>query len=135
MLFAATLASLSGARGAARDVIVQIAGDYEGKEFRLRVDLRQPPPGGAQAPYLDERGWHASDPNLPILLPSGGEVVVTGVFNYADKGVFLEITRKERWGGAGAAPKVRVRFMAAAGPEKPEDQAAQIRRLIGRVLE
>jgi hypothetical protein len=129
------VASLTVAKAAAREVVAQIATDFERKEFQLRVDLRQPPPGGSQAPYLDERGWHASDPNLPILLPAGSAVEVAGVFNYADRGVFLEIARKERWGGAGAAPRIRVRFMAAAGPEKPEDQAAQIRRLIGRVLQ
>jgi hypothetical protein len=131
---AAALLAAPPTLGAAREAVDQIAAAYEGRQALLRVDLHQPPLGGAQAPYLDERGWHHNDPARPVALRAGEPVEVTGVFNYGDRGVFLEISRKERWKGGAPRVRVRVRFMASAGPEKPDLQAAQIRALVGRVL-
>jgi len=120
---------------AARETLDAIVEAYEGRVFQLRVDLHQPEPGGTQAPYLDEKGWHHNDPKRPLALRAGDAIEVTGVFNYGDRGVFLEISRKEKWKGGAPRPRIRVRFMASAPIEKPEIQTAQIRALIARVLD
>jgi hypothetical protein len=119
---------------AARETVDKIAESYDGKALRLRVDLYEPEPGGAQAPYLDEKGWHHNDPKRTVILRTGDPVEVTGVFNYGDHGIFLEISRAEKWKGGTPRPRVRVRFMAATGPEKPDVQTTEIHALIDRVL-
>ncbi len=124
----------AGGAAAAREALDRIVEACEGRAFRLGVDLHEPEPGGNPAPSLDEKGWHYNDPNRPIVLRAGEEVEVTGVFNYGDRGIFLEVTRKDRARGEESAPRIRVRFTAEAPPDTPDLQATQIRALIGRVL-
>jgi hypothetical protein len=131
---AAALASGALAFAATKEVLERIALAYEGRHFRLGVTLYEPAPGGQAAPSLDERGWRGNDPNRPAKLLAGDEVEVTGVFDYGEASVFLEISRKEKWTGGPARPRVRVRFTATAPPEDPEKQAAQLAALIRMAL-
>lgn len=119
---------------AAREVLDKIVEAYEHQAFRLAVDLHVPEPRGQPAPSLDLKGWHHNDPNRPVLLRAGDDVEVTAVFNYGDKGVFLEISRLEKVKGEGTRAHLRVRFAAEALPDKPDVQATELGALIRRVL-
>ena len=126
--------SVNGAAAAVREVLDQIVATYEHHPFRLAVDLHVPLGLGQPAPSLDLKGWHHNEPSRPVLLGAGEAVEVTAVFNYGDKGVFLEISRFEKEKGSDLPPHLRVRFIAEAPPEKPDVQATELVTLISRVL-
>jgi hypothetical protein len=131
------LLALLGALPAAavvRDLLDRFVSEYQGGAFRLVADLHSPEPGGQPAPFVDIKGWHHNDPNRPVVLRAGEEVEVTGVFNYGDKGVFLEIARRGMPAGEENPPHVRVRFVAEAPPEKPDVQVTEIEALVLKVL-
>jgi hypothetical protein len=133
LVLAAAL-SVTGAPAAVREVLDQIVATYEHHPFRLAVDLHVPLGLGQPAPSLDGKGWHHNEPSRPVLLRAGEDVEVTAVFNYGDKGVFLEISRLEKEKGSDLPPHLRVRFIAEAPPEKPDVQATELGALIARVL-
>jgi len=128
------VAAVASASAASKDVLARVVEAYEGRLFRLAIDLHASEPGGHPAPSLDEKGWRHNDTNRPIVLRAGDEVEVTGVYNYGEAGVFLEISRKEKWTGGPPRPRVRVRFTTSEPPDDPEKQISQIQGFIRRVL-
>src|SRR5262249_55903803 len=106
----------------------------QGQSFRVVSDIHQPEPGGQPAPYVDGKGWHHNDPNQPVVFHAGEDVQIAGVFNYGDRGFFLQIESPARKTEAGAPVHVRVRFVAEAPPEKPDVQETELQGLVARVL-
>lgn len=107
---------------------------YEGLIYTAKVNFHQPQRGGHPAPYIDERGWHARDIRRPLLIRAGEQVMVTGVYDYGDRSLFLELTRWPVQPWDDTPIRVRVRVKAEAGPEEPEEQDEQIRLLVALFL-
>jgi hypothetical protein len=130
------LASSGAPHALHRRAIEQIAARYVNQTVLLRTDLRggSPGPQGMQAPMLDAKGWHFS--SGAAVLASGSHAEVTGVFNYADRGLFLEITRAAESDSEPLVdrPRVRVRLMTDAPSTDPGAQAAQAASLIEQLL-
>jgi len=137
----AALALASGASVVAVDksALEQISGTWERKIFMLKVDLHEPDPSGdtMQAATLERRGWHHHNPTGPIALRAGTRVEVTGIFNYSERGLFLEIAREDPEAGQegiAARPRCRIRIMVETPPADPAGQAREAGELIGKVL-
>ncbi|HZI95249.1 MAG TPA: hypothetical protein VFE84_13465 [Patescibacteria group bacterium] len=118
----------------------QIASAWDGKVCRLKVDLHEPDPGGdsMQAPTLEKRGWHHNNPTGPIVLKAGTSVTVIGLFNYSERGLFLELAREqEGLDGEPAAsrPRCRIRIMVETPGSDSAGQAQEAGAMISRVLE
>ncbi|HET9480943.1 MAG TPA: hypothetical protein VFP98_04235 [Candidatus Polarisedimenticolia bacterium] len=118
----------------------RVHSDTKGRHFMLKIALREPIQFGEtmQAPMLDRRGWHHQNSSGAIVLQAGSSVEVSGVFNYAERGFFLELA--QAGGEASDQPvaqraRLRVRVMVEAGVDEPDRQAAQALELIGKVLE
>jgi hypothetical protein len=107
---------------------------FEGRVYRLKVNLHKPERGGKPAPWLDLKGWHRRDIHRDIVLGTGEEVMVTGLFNYGDRSLFLELTRWPSPPWEGPPVRMRIRIQADAGPEEQEEQGDEVRRLIAMVL-
>ena len=116
------------------EAVERIAAIYGDQVFRLLVNIHQPERGGKPAPYLDLKGWHHRDIERPIVLAAGELVGVTGVFPYAERSVFLELSSLSAEEVFGVRPRTRVRIVAEAGPEEPELQEEEIRALIARMM-
>jgi len=120
--------------------VAQIAAALEGKSFLLKVDLHEPDPAAdnMQAPTLERRGWHHHNPGGPVALKAGTQIQVTGVFNYSERGLFLELARQsgdDANAGIAARPRARIRIMVEALPADPAGQAREAADLIGKVLQ
>jgi len=118
-----------------RQAVEQIATSFSGRAIVLKVDLPGPAWGGEgmSAPMLNAKGWHVAG---PAVLTSGSTAEVTGVFNYAERGLFLEIAADPQRGAATIVdrPRVRVRLMIEAPGTDPAAQAAEAVRLIEKLL-
>ena len=135
MCFVATVAGAMGP-----SALAEISSAFNGKSFLLRVDLHEPDPAAdnMEAPTLEKRGWHHHNPSRPVALKSGTRVQVTGVFNYSDRGLFLELARQDgEDAGAGitARPRCRFRIMVETPPADPAGQARDAADLLGKVLQ
>ncbi len=108
---------------------------FEGRVYRLKMNLHKPEPGGHPAPWMDAKGWHRRDVARPVILAVGEKVQVTGVFDYGDRSVFIELTRWPSPPWNEEAVRTRTRMKAESGPEKPEKQDEEIRKLLALVLE
>ncbi|MBI3448158.1 MAG: hypothetical protein HY049_04465 [Acidobacteria bacterium] len=119
---------------AVKEVLDQVVTVCDGHDFRLLADLHLPEPGGQPAPALDIKGWRHNDTARPVVLKAGQDVRVTAVFNYGDKGVVLEISGRDPGRGGEGPPRIRVRFAAESGGDKPDVQATELTTLILKVL-
>ncbi len=108
---------------------------FEGRIYSLRMNLHKPEPGGHPAPWMDVKGWHRRDTARPVILALGEGVQVTGVFDYGDRSVFIELTRWPSPPWNEEAVRMRIRMKAESGPDKPEKQDEEIRKLLALVLE
>lgn len=108
---------------------------FEGRVYRLRVNLHKPEPGGRPAPWMDAKGWHRRDTARPVILGAGERVQVTGVFDYGDRSIFIELTRWPSPPWDEEAVRTRIRLKADSGPEKADRQDQEIRRLLAQVIE
>ena len=112
----------------------RIRPELEGGIYPLKVNLHQPERGGHPAPWLNGKGWHRRDIERPVTLAAGEQVLVTGVFGYGDRSIFIELTRwpSNPWGEDPV--RARFRLLAESGPEEPGEQEEQIRKLIALVI-
>ena len=123
-----------------RSAIESVATVLEAKVFRLKVDLHAPDLAGEtmQMPTLEGRGWHHNNPGGAIILKSGTRVEVTGVFNYAERGLFLELA-KEDTGisrlSITARPRTRIRIMVETSGNNPDGQQSEALSLAAKVLD
>lgn len=117
--------------------IEQVATTIESRSYTLRIDLHEPETKGAsmQAPTLERRGWHHHNPAGPVVLRAGERVEVTGVFNYAERGLFVELSGDGGGSDDSGRPRLRVRVMVETPGDNPSGQAAEALELIGRVLD
>lgn len=118
----------------------QIASAYASKVCLLKVDLHEPDTSGEGMllPTLEKKGWHNHNPSGPIVLSAGTRVEVTGVFNYSDRGLFLELAREssaQDLQSIASRPRCRIRIMVEALPADPAGQVQEAAALIGKVLE
>ncbi|HXI01680.1 MAG TPA: hypothetical protein VNI57_00750, partial [Candidatus Saccharimonadales bacterium] len=107
---------------------------YGGRIFTLKIDLHQAESGGHPAPWLDKKGWHRRDIRRPTILRAGTQVEVTGIFDYGDRSIFLELTEYPTMAWNGPPVRMRIRIKAESGPAEPGDQDEEIERLIALVL-
>lgn len=107
---------------------------FEGRVYLLRMNLHKPEPGGHPAPWMDAKGWHRRDVSRPVVLGAGERVQVTGIFDYGDRSVFVELTRWPVRPWNEDSVRTRIRLKAGAGPEKPEKQDEEIRLLLALLL-
>ncbi len=138
---AIVLVALLGATAdvpAVHDTVLQgVAAGNVGRIFALKMNMREPESGANNAPMFDKDGWHFWNPSGRIVLSEGERVEVTGAFNYATRGFFLELAREHTGFGSEpiqSRPRIRIRIMVEAEPDKPEDQAAQGAALLGGIL-
>jgi len=141
ILIAALLMILSIPEAAAleRTALDQVAQRIEHNLFSLKVNLREPVIRGGvmQAPTLTPKGWIHVDNAASVVLAAGTTVEVTGVFDYADRGFFIELAQEPR--GMFGEPitrraRIRIRFMVGAPIDDPGAQAQEAIALIARVL-
>jgi len=116
-----------------------IAKEYESRVFTLLVDLHEPASraDSMQAPTLERKGWHHHNPSGPIALRAGSRVEVTGVFNYAERGLFLELAREGAGPGRQAIAertRLRIRIMVETPGTDPEGQTAEAMEMIRKVV-
>jgi len=107
---------------------------YKGRTFRILSAVHRPEPGGKPAPFLDAKGWHHRNTELPILLERGELAEVTGLFPYGDRSLFIELARPAGPEMLGFRERVRIRITVEAGPEEPGLQEEQLRGLIAQIL-
>ena len=118
----------------------QITATWDGQVCRLKVDLHEPDTGGdtMQAPTLEKKGWHHHNPTGPIVLKAGTRVTVIGIFNYAERGFFLELA-KEQEGlesePVASRPRSRIRIMVETPGTDSAGQAQEAGVMISKVLE
>jgi len=117
----------------------EIARAYESKVFTLIVDIHEPASraDSMQAPTLERKGWHHHNPSGPIALHAGSQVEVTGVFNYAERGLFLEIAREGAGQGRSAPTeraRMRIRIMVETPGTDAEGQTAEAIGMIRKVV-
>jgi len=129
--------SVSSVFALQRSAIEQIASLYSGRLVVLRSDLRAPSSGGEgmQAPMYDVKGWHFAAGSA--VLRSGEQAEVTGIFNYAELGLFLELAAPVDRGGPDALidrPRARLRIMTEVPSADPSGQAAEALRLIEKLM-
>ncbi len=120
-----------------RSAIEQITSLYSGRLVVLRSELRAPSSGGEgmQTPMFDAKGWHFAAGST--VLRSGEEAEVTGVFNYAERGFFLELAAPAERGGPDALidrQRARFRIMTDTPATDPSAQAAEALRLLDRLM-
>ena len=132
-------ASTERATALERTVLEDLASSYETRIFELRVNLHEPNARGRsmQAPTLNADGWYHHNPSGPVSLRAGSRVEVTGVFNYSERGFFLELAAERTDGGLGpdnGRPRIRVRFMVESLPAEIEEQTEQALELLEKVL-
>src|SRR5262245_13970349 len=104
-----------------------IATQFTSGLYVLQVDLHEPDmrAESMQTPTLELAGWHHHNPAGATLLSAGTRVEVTGVFNYGDRGLFLELSKDLAEGSfdaPGDRPRVRVRIMVQAESSDPDKQ-------------
>lgn len=119
------------------EALRRLAPAFQSKAFTLRVDLHEPDPKSASihAPTLGPEGWLHVNQEGPVLFHAGSLVEVTGIFNYAERGFFLEIAEVTRNGDSPASRKrLRIRFMIHPGVTGLEEQRAMAVELIEKVL-
>ena len=118
----------------------QIATTWDGQVCMLKVDLHEPDTGGdtMQAPTLEKKGWHHHNPTGPIVLKAGTRVKVIGIFNYADRGFFMELA-KEQEGleseAVASRPRSRIRIMVETPGTDSAGQVQEAGVMIAKVLE
>ena len=122
------------------DALDAIASLLEAKVFQLKTDIHVPDLQGdsMQVPTLESRGWHHHNPSGAIALKAGTRVEVTGVFNYAERGLILELSREDPGGSKQpitARPRSRIRIMLETPGTDPDGQRAEAASLIAKVLE
>lgn len=122
------------------EALARVAARIESKVVALKVDLHQPDlrAESMQAPTLERKGWHHDNPSGPVALSAGSRVEVTAVFNYSERGLFLELARDEgspARSSPAARPRIRVRVMVETPNTDPEGQRAEALELIGRVID
>ena len=122
-----------------RNALDEVAAVLEAKVFRLKSDLHTPDLTGEsmQVPTFEGRGWHHHNPSGAVVLKAGSRVEVTGVFNYAERGFFLELAGEEAGSGDDIAvrPRARIRFMVESPGANPEAQRTEALSLVARVLD
>jgi len=127
----------SAPRALHRRALEQVAARYENRSVVLKAGLNAAVAGseGMQAPMLDAKGWHHVAG--PVVLPPGTHAEITGVFNYAERGLVLEIARAAETSSDPLLdrPRVRVRVMTDVPSADPDGQAAQATTLIDRILD
>ncbi len=128
-----------GARALHQRALERIGEQIASHRFRLLVNLHEPDPraDSMQAATLERRGWHHHNPQRPIALPAGATVEVTGVFNYAERGFFVEVTGATPEGDHPEEARARIRFriMVEADGTDAQAQQAEAIDLLRRVLE
>ena len=117
-----------------------VATVLEAKVFRLKTDLHAPDLAGEsmQVPTLEGRGWHHNNPNGEIILAAGTRVEVTDIFNYSERGFFLELAKEDTGvprQPITARPRTRIRIMVETPGIDPEAQRAEAFALIAKVLD
>ncbi|HEY3174882.1 MAG TPA: hypothetical protein VGK94_03885 [Candidatus Polarisedimenticolia bacterium] len=122
------------------EALARVVARLETKVVALKIDLHEPDPGAdsMQAPTLERKGWHHDNPTGPVALRAGSRVEVTGVFNYSERGVFLELSQVETTEpqpSTASRPRIRIRLMVETPDTDPEGQRAEAIDLIGKVLE
>lgn len=139
LIAAVALAAVAPAAAVNPTVIETLAAAYESQLFLLKVGLHEPvrTNEGLHAPMLDEKGWHYRDPSRPVVLRAGTRVEVTGLFNYAERGMFLELA--EESGGfvrrqVRDRSRIRVRLMVEAAGDDPDAQRKEAAALLERLL-
>lgn len=111
----------------------RIAEQVERRSFHLRTSLREPArqAESMQAPMLDRKGWHYLQTAGPILLHQGEVVQVKAVFNYSEKGFFVELAPEPARDRKG----LRFRVMVETPGDDVEGQVAEGLALLGKVLD
>ncbi len=121
-----------------RDALAPIVTQFTSGLYTLQVDLHEPDLKGdsMQAPTLEMAGWHHHNPAGAVAIAKGSRVEVTGVFNYAERGLFMELSKDSAEGGEPAEdrPRIRIRIMVEAEAGEPEKQRAEALALIHKVL-
>src|SRR5262245_2222923 len=97
----------------------EISRSVEGKTFKLLTDVHEPDPRAEsmQLPTLEKAGWHHHNPSGTVALMAGARVIVSGVFNYADRGLVLELNEEESWQAKrddSSRPRMRIRIIVEA---------------------
>jgi len=134
-----TLGAADVATALHRTALDQVAGATESRAFTLKVDLREPGTRGesAQAPALERGGWHHHNPQGPILIGAGSRVEVTGVYNYSERGFFLEVAADPDFSGETpltSRKRMRFRVMVDTPATNPSGQAAEAFEFLGKVF-
>jgi len=116
----------------------RIAEGYVGRQFVLRVSLHEPADGATHVPMLNDKGWYFVNSRGGIVLRVGSKVEVTGVFNYSERGFFIELAEASL--GFFHEPlnrrrRIRVRVMVEGAIEDPELQYAQGLHLMNQVFD
>lgn len=136
---AVVVASTSPVPGLHTTALEQVAAVYESNSYILRVSLKEPDltDNNIQVVTLNKKGWYHVNPSGAVVLPAGSRVQVAGVFNYAERGLFIEIVldSAERTGQPiNTRPRARIRFLVEAKGDEPDEQAAEAVKLIDKVL-
>ena len=121
------------------EALARVAARIEAQIVTLAVDLHEPDLRAEtmQSPTLERKGWHHDNPTGPVALRAGSRVEVTGVFNYSERGLFLELAREEAdpaRSSPAARPRIRIRIMVETPNTDPEGQRAEALGLIARVI-
>ena len=121
------------------ETLQDVATNYRDKVFMLKVSMREPVVVGdfIQAPMLDAKGWHFVNQSKEILLLSGSRVEVTGVFNYSERGFFVELATESTGffhRPVSERPRLRIRLMVETPPDNPNAQATEAAKLLEKLL-
>ena len=127
------------ARALDRAAVERIATQFTSGLYTLMVDLHEPDmrAESMQAPTLEMAGWHHHNPTGVTVLAQGARVEVTGVFNYGERGLFLELSKDLADASTDAGtdrPRIRIRLMVGSEAANPGGQQAQAMALIHKVL-
>ena len=115
----------------------RIMAEYTGRQFPLKTHLRQPTQRAIHAPMFDDKGWHFINHQGSLVLRAGSRVEITSIFNYSERGFFLELAEASL--GFFHEPlnrrrRMRVRIMVKAPGDDPELQYAQGLHLMAGIL-
>lgn len=137
--FILMLVMISAGPAAAIDqrVLERIAEAYEAGVFSVRVDIHEPNPRvtSMQSPTVFSNGWRHHNPGGPVLFPAGSLVEVTALFNYSERGFFLELAEvREEDTPVTERKRLRIRFMIEPGITALDEQAEKAIELIDMVL-
>jgi hypothetical protein len=126
----------SAPRALHRRALEQVAARYENRPVVVKSDLRASTTGseGMLMPMFDGKGWHHT--TGAVVLAPGTHAEITGVYNYSERGLVLEIARAGETSSEPLLdrPRVRVRVMTDVPSTDPDGQAAQATALIDRIL-